>query len=307
MTVTRRDFVRASTALGAALGVSRTLLVSSKEARAAAVGAPEVVWLQGQNCTGCSVSFLNSIYYATADKLLLDTLDVKYHETVMAGAGSTAVSAAQAAYDKGGYVLVVEGAIPTARSGRYCYVWQGTTMLSAVKSYAAKASMILAVGTCASFGGIAAGRPNPTLARSVKRIVGSKKTVVNISGCPVHPDWLVGTVAYILASGAVPALDTYGRPKQYYGTKVHRQCPYSDDDDCEHKVSSFGQRGGLGDLGCKGRWTYADCPTRRWNSPAASTPGVNWCVNAGSPCHGCTASNFPDGMSPFFVGTYGDD
>jgi hydrogenase small subunit len=257
-----------------------------------------VVWLQAQACTGCSVSLLNSIYYLTVDTLLTTTLDVKYHPNLMAAVGSTAIGAAQAAYAKGGYILVVEGAVPMGASGKFCTVWPKMTALNAVRTYAAKASAVIAVGTCASFGGIPKGAPHPTGATSVKAVVGTKP-VINIPGCPVNPDWLVGTVAYLLQYGKAPALDSYRRPTQYFSRTVHSRCPYNDD---APRRTVLGQRNGcLRALGCTGPETRADCPNRKWNSPAASTNGVNWCIGAGSPCQGCTEPNFPDGKSPFYM------
>jgi hydrogenase small subunit len=317
--VTRRDFLKASAAIGTALGLTATGVFKLRKSFAAE-GALPIVWLQGQACTGCSVSLLNSIYYATIDDLLLHTLDLEYHPNVMAAAGSTAVAAAEAARAKGGYVLVVEGAIPSAASGKYCYVWNGVTMYNAVKSYAANAAYILAVGTCASFGGMAAGHPNPTSARSVKYVVGTKKPLINIPGCPAHPDWVVGTVAYILKNGKAPTLDSNLRPTDYYGHKVHENCPYissyvgpnhhSGGHACQlchgsnqgrNIAAQLGQSGCLYGLGCKGPLAGCDCSTRKWNTGAAATAGVNWCVASGSPCIGCTEPNFPDGMDPFFA------
>jgi hydrogenase small subunit len=291
--VSRREFVVASGAIAAAFGLSISGLLGPEAE--GAVGAAQVVWLQGQACTGCSVSLLNSIYYMTPDKLLVDTIDLAYHPNLMAASGSTAVSAAKAAYDKGGYILVVEGAIPTGASGKYCKVWDGMTMLKAVRTYAPRAAGILAVGTCASYGGIPAAAPRPTLAKSVKAIVGTRP-VVNIPGCPSHPDWIIGTVAYMLANGRPPALDSIGRPRQYFPVTVHSRCPYIGTDEIEQ----FGQRGCLIEIGCRGPETFCDCPDRKWNSAAQGAVGVNWCVQAGSPCHGCTQPNFPDGMTPFF-------
>ena len=337
MPISRRDFLKATAAVAGALGISSPLLQREQEALAKE-GGLQVVWLQGQACTGCSVSLLNSIYYATIDDLLLNTLDLQYHPNVMAGAGSTAIAAAEEAYAKGGFALVIEGAIPTAYGGRACYVWPGTTMQAAVTRYAAKAAAIIAVGTCASFGGMAAGRPNPTQARPVKTIVGSRP-VINIPGCPAHPDWIVGTIAYILQNGKVPPLDSYGRPTDFFGKTTHSACPRrssyvgpghhsrgrpclachtlagsgggrargEEDDEAESlnasqiPAAALSMPGCLSPMGCKGVSTYCDCPTRMWNSGAAATPGVNWCIGAGSPCIGCTQPNFPDGMSPFLT------
>jgi NiFe hydrogenase small subunit HydA len=268
------------------------------------------------------VSLLNSISLMSIDDLLLRTLDVKYHPNLMAAAGDQAAAAARAARTRGGYVLVVEGAIPTAAGGVACTVWSGTTALKAVQDLAPKALLCVAVGTCSSFGGVSAGKPNPTGARSLKTIVGSRP-VVNIPGCPAHPDWVVGTIAYILRNGRVPPLDRFYRPTEYFGRTMHDQCPYlssfnslfgrrlshtggrscftchSATDRAIPGADTLDQGGCLYALGCKGRVANCDCPTRRWNAAAAGGVGVNWCVGAKSPCIGCTEPGFPDVMSPF--------
>jgi len=303
MTISRRDFLKASCAVAAALGL-RSSLFRGGEALAAEGGVP-VVWFQAQGCSGCSVSLLNSIYYTTIDDLLLNTLDLEFHPTVMAAAGYAAVSAAQAAYDQGGYVLVVEGAVPTAEGGQYCYLWPGMTALEGVQTFSEKALVTIAVGTCASYGGMAGGSPNPTGAQGVEAVVG-EKPVINIPGCPAHPDWVVGTIAYLLTYGTIPRLDTLGRPTDYFAHTVHSQCPNRQKFfDRNLFASTLSEEGCLSRLGCKGRWATSDCPFRRWNSGAAGAVGVNWCIGAGSPCQGCTEPDFPDGMSPFFTAEEG--
>ena len=160
MNVTRRDFLKAAAASAAALGLSRVQLTRLETALAAS-SRPPVIWLSGQACTGCSVSLLNAVN-PTIDQVLLNTISLNYHPNVMAAAGDLAVAAARSTAQAGGYILVVEGAIPTASSGRYCYVWdeggRSVTMADAVASLAATAQFVVAVGTCASFGGI----PLPT-------------------------------------------------------------------------------------------------------------------------------------------------
>ena len=301
MLISRRAFLKYCTATAGALGLSASGLVKLQQVLAVE-GGPPVVWLQGQGCTGCSTSLLNSIYYATIDDLLLNTIDLEYHPTVMAAAGDLAVSVAEAAYTKGGYVLVVEGAIPTAESGRYCYLWPGMTALDAVKTFSRNAAFVLAVGTCAAYGGIPGGRPNPTGARGVTDAVGQRIEVINIPGCPAHPDWIVGTIAYLLAYGEAPQLDFDNRPKDYYRQPVHSRCPnrkkyYQQD----LFATQLGELGCLSKLGCNGRSTNADCPVRQWNSPAQTECGVNWCIGARTPCQGCTEPDFPDGKSPFYT------
>ena len=283
MELSRRDFMMATSAVAAAFGL-RPL---TEACAAAPSGLPPVVWLQAQTCSGCSVSLLNSIALLNPVDLLTKTISLQYHPTLMSAYGPDAIAAAQAVRNTTGFVLVVEGAIPTASQGKQCYLWPGTTALQGVKDFASKAAFVIAIGTCASYGGVAAGSPNPTAARSVAAVAGTSK-LVNIPGCPTHPDWIVGTIAYLLKNGQAPPMDTYRRPKMFFQRTVHETCPYKDDEDrC------------LEDLGCKGKETYGDCSTRLWNSPGPAQPGVNWCVLSRSPCHGCTEPGFPDQMSPF--------
>ena len=174
--------------------------------------------------------------------------------------------------------------------------WDGMTVLDAVKRYGQNAQQILAVGTCAAFGGIPRAKPDPTGARGVRDVLGSTATVVNIPGCPTHPDWIVGTVAYIIANGKVPPLDMDGRPHLFFSKSVHNQCP----EKYSPRAQNLGEGGCLFDLGCKGKVTRSDCPVRKWNSGGPNQAGVNWCVDARNPCTGCTESDYPDGKSPFY-------
>src|SRR5512136_1410555 len=224
MEITRRDFMKYLTASAVTLGLSN-LPLSRVEQALAAASSPPVIWLAGSACSGCSVSFMNAVN-PTVHQVLLNTVSVKYHTTLMAAAGDLAVSAATSAANQGGYILVVEGAIPTAASGRYCYVWDeggvSVTMADAVRRLAANASYIAAVGTCASFGGIPS-RFCDTGLQSLGAFLG--RTVVNLPGCPAHPDWVIGSLASLTA-GNVPALDSNSRPTAYYKPQViHDRCP----------------------------------------------------------------------------------
>jgi hydrogenase small subunit len=304
MRLTRRDFLRASAAIIAARGLKAMAAPQLEEALAGKVNIP-VVWLQGAGCNGDSVSLLNSIYYATAESLLRDTISLKYHPTLMGAAGESAVTAAKTARASGGYILAIEGAIPTGAEGKYCTIWPGMTMQDALITYSENARFILAVGTCAAYGGVAAGSPNPTASKGVSGILNQSKKLINVPGCPAHPDWIVGTIAYLLANGHAPPLDKHRRPKRYFGKCLHDGCEESLDYDDE--AERLSQRGCLEGLGCKGASTYADCYKRKFNSGAAGRYGVNWCVEARSPCIGCVQPSFPDGMSPFFVASEDDE
>ena len=304
MDVTRRDLLKASAAITGALALKASGLLQLQKAMAGGVNAPPVVWLQGQGCTGCSVSLLNSIEYMTADDLLLNKIDLKFHSTVMAAAGDVASGAAEKTRNDGGYLLVIEGAIPAGEQGEYCELWPGMTMLQGVASFAPGAIAVLAVGTCAAYGGMSAGGPNPTDAMGVNDALdylGLEATVINIPGCPSHPDWIVGTVARLLdvlaGTGDMPQLDGYGRPIEFFGEYIHENCPNKG---IGIKAKVLSDDGCLAGLGCKGQQTHGDCPIRKWNSGAKGEPGVNWCVGARNPCQGCTDPDFPDKMGAFY-------
>lgn len=268
-----------------------------------------VVWLQGAGCTGCSISALNAVS-PKIQNLLLDELvpgqqlNLLFHATIMAGQGEPVIEVLKDTEKnrKGGYILVVEGAIPTAENGAYGSIGERDgkhlTVQQSVEELGKNAVLTIALGTCAAYGGIPAAKPNPTLCKGVKEIFVEKKIetmVVNIPGCPMHPDWFVGTISVILLSGSdALELDRLGRPTLFYGKLIHENCPRRADFDKGKFAQKLGEPGCLYMLGCKGHYTYADCPLRQWNN------GVNWCVKAGSPCLGCVEPEFPDGTSPFY-------
>jgi hydrogenase small subunit len=298
MIISRRQFLQYCTASAALLGLDATGLKRLSEALAAP-NAPTVIWFSGTACTGCTVSLANRI--AAADPvtdvadLLIDHINLAFHSTLMGAAGDEAVASLKTAA-AGKFILVLEGGIPTAFGGNTCILYQeggkAVTALSAVTSLASRSLANLAVGTCASFGGMAAALPNPTGVKGFKAATG--KSVINIPGCPTHPDWVVWTIAQLLA-GKMPALDSYGRPASLFqgdALNIHKKCPRKG----MKEVGTFGQVGCLKKLGCKGPKTQADCPSRQWNNK------TNWCIGANSICLGCTESGFPDKFSPFYSG-----
>lgn len=303
MRVDRRSFLQYCVASAASLGLDLSELGRLKGALAAGT-APTVVWLSAANCTGCTVSFANLFEPSeptdVAD-VLINHINLAYHPNLMGAAGDLAVGALNDATKVAkNYVLVVEGGIPNLFGGHTCTLWteygldgkrRDVTAKEAVNRFARQAKAVLSVGTCASFGGIPAGAPNPTGIQSVQAATGV--TTVNIPGCPTHPEWIAWTVAQFLA-GATIRLDASGRPATLFsgeGKIVHKQCPRLE----AGEASRLGVEGlCLKELGCKGEITQGDCPTRLWNSR------TNWCVGANSLCLGCTERRFPDGFSPFY-------
>ncbi len=300
MKITRREFLNYCTGSAAALGLTATL--GPLERALAATSGPPIIWIKGAGCTGCTVSLANRVSTSApvdlAD-LLIHTIDLVYHPTLMGAAGDLAVQTLQTV-SAGQFVLAVEGGIPTLYNGSTCTIYSqngvDVTALAAVQQLAPKAAKVIAVGTCASFGGMSAAAPNPTQIKSVSAASGV--STINVPGCPPHPDWIVWTIAQLLA-GVSPTLDSYGRPTTLYGKTVHSQCSRINQQ-WATSLSSTGQCNG--NLGCKGRQTHADCPTRLWNNE------TNWCVGtisrdgngADSLCQGCTESGFPDKFAPLF-------
>ena len=292
MKVTRREFLKYCTASAAALGLSSSLGPLAKAL--AAGGGPPVIWLSAASCTGCTVSLANRFSSSApvdlAD-LLIHTINLAYHPNLMGASGDLAVQTLLNA-KAGSFILAVEGGIPTQYNGRTATLWTqngvDVTALSAVQQLAPKASKVIAIGTCASFGGISGANPNPTGVKSVS--AANNVSTINIPGCPAHPDWVIWTIAQLLA-GTTPSLDAYRRPTALFGATVHSKCPRRS----QSWATSLSQTGlCMGNLGCKGRQTYGDCPTRKWNN------GVNWCVASDSLCHGCTQNGFPDKYAPLF-------
>jgi hydrogenase small subunit len=292
--VSRRDFLKYCGIGAGALGLSMTDLGLLEKAMANPSG-PSVIWMQGTGCTGCSESFLNRISTSgpqTAANVLIDAVNLVYHPNLMAAAGAEAVAEAEAAYTKGGYVLAVEGGIPTAFGGNACYAWTYNgieiTFERALRTLANRAAAIVCVGTCAAWGGIPAAPPNPAGIMGVKALTG--RTTVNIPGCPTHPDWIVWAVVQLLLGNPIP-LDSFGRPTEFFSNTVHNLCPRNG----ATKATTFGvDNNCLMDLGCRGPETMANCPSQKWNNQ------VNWCVDANAPCIGCTEPGFP-GINPFYT------
>lgn len=299
MEISRRDFLRYCGMTAGALGLSSLDLGLLSEALANP-SAPSVIWLQGSSCTGCSVSFLNRISTtapATAADVLVSSINLLYHPNLMAAAGDSAARVAQNAYQTGGYVLVVEGGVPTAYGGNPCWAWNwngaDVTFQQAVTQMASRAAKIISMGNCASFGGVAAAAPNPTGVKNVSAATG--RSTINIAGCPPHPDWLVWAIVQILTNKTI-ALDGSGRPTALYTGTVHSRCPRRGTEEAE----TFGiDYRCLKELGCRGPETMGVCPTSKWNN------GVNWCADANAPCIGCTSPTFP--LVPVLGGDGGHD
>jgi hydrogenase small subunit len=289
--VSRRNFLQlcSKIIIAAPVGLSLTRKATAAQV-ARLVGKarrPSVIWLHFQDCTGCTETLLRTSAPDVAH-LILDVISLDYHETLMAASGAQAEAALHTAMEDnaGKYVLVVEGSIPTRDDGVYMQL-AGRPAIQVVKEVASKAAAVIAMGSCASWGGVPSADPNPTGAVGVDSVI-SGKPIVNLPGCPPNPYNLLAVVLEYVTMGRLPELDQYGRPKFAYDRVIHENCPRRAHFDAGRFAGAFGDenhRKGycLYKLGCKGPVTHASCATRHFNE----IPGV-WPIGLGVPCVGCT-------------------
>ncbi len=286
--LTRRDFMKFCTAVAATMGLPVTSVPRIAEA-VTSPQRPAVIWLSGQECTGCVESLLRT-GHPSIETLIFDLISLEYSETLNAGSGHQAETerAKSIEANKGKFILVVDGAIPIKDKGVYCQI-AGKPVLDILNETAPLAAAVIAIGSCAAWGGVAAADPNPTGATPVHEILKSKGiAVVNIPGCPPNPYNFLSTVIHFLTFNTLPALDDKGRPKFAYSRLIHENCerrPHFDAGRFAEEFGDAGHRQGycLYKLGCKGPETYNNCSTLPFND----TPGC-WPVATGSPCFGCS-------------------
>jgi NiFe hydrogenase small subunit HydA len=294
--VSRRDFLKWTSMMTAALMLPP--MFKPLVARAAEnFSRLPVVWLHFAECTGCSESLLRSSY-PNVDDILLDTISLEYHETLMAAAGDQAEKCLeQAIHDfKGKFICVVEGAIPRGLHGQYLRLGpKGKTGLEIAKEVCSQAAATVCIGACAHWGNIPAARPNPTDCAGVGKAIGI--STVNIAGCPPNVVNFTGTLLHYLIFGGLPPVDGEGRPIWAYGKRIHDVCERRPHYDAAEFVEGWGDDGAkrgwcLYKVGCKGPYTFANCGKVRFND------GISWPVMAGHGCIGCTEPGFWDTMAP---------
>jgi hydrogenase small subunit len=293
--VSRREFLRfcsyAATAAGiGASGLSKVIYAFENKPR------PPVVWLHFQECTCCSESFIRSSHPIVAD-VVLDKISLDYSETLQAAAGHQAEKCLHDTIKNqaGKYILLVEGSVPMKDDGIYCTIG-GRSALDILEESAKDAAAVIAWGSCASNGCIQGANPNPTGATPIHKLI--RKPVINVPGCPPIADVMTGVVTHILVFDKIPELDGQGRPKEFYGRRVHDTCyrrPYYDaglfvetwDDEKARKGYC------LYKVGCRGPVTYNACSVTRWNE------GTSYPIQSGHGCIGCSENGFWDN-GPFY-------
>jgi hydrogenase small subunit len=300
--VSRRGFLKFCSATASLMALPPSAIAQVADALAAA-RRPSVIWLSFQECTGCTESLTRS-HAPTVESLIFDAISLDYHHTLQAAAGEAAEAARMAAMQEGGYLLVVDGSIPIGNPA-YSTI-AGVSNLDMLTESAANAAAVIAVGTCAAFGGIPHANPNPTGAVSVSEIV-TDKPIINVSGCPPIPVVITGVLAHYLTFGTIPELDELGRPAAFFGQNIHDRCyrrPFYERGQFAHTFDDEGARKGwcLYELGCKGPTTYNACATLKWNE------GASFPIGSGHGCLGCSEPDFWDKGSfytPISAGLWG--
>lgn len=295
--LSRRDFLKL-VVRGAVLGNFVQLVTPSLQNAVAAgeIKKLPIVMIETGTCTGDSIS-LDNIWTPTMSDILTNITDWRYDWSMTQAHGEATYRYLQETYEKMPYeyVLIVQGAMIQRDGGHYNHVAYENgkliTGIELVRRLGLKAKYVVAIGHCATYGGPVAGYPNPSQATGVQNILPERR-VINVSGCPAHPDWIMGTLLHLALYGE-PELEKYGRPKMFYGDTVHNQCPRRRYYDQGIFATEIGQKECLFRVGCKGPVTYADCAIRRWNDK------INWPIGCNTPCIGCTEPGYPDLMEPF--------
>ena len=289
--LSRRTFMKSCVALTAVLGLPPTMLDTVVKA-AETKELPTVIWLHGHECTGCSEAFIRSSSPFTSD-VILNMIALEYDDTLSAASGVALEGHLQEliAGKKGQYILAVEGGVPLDEDGIYCMVG-GKTFKHQLKEVAEGAAAIIAYGSCSSWGGIQAAKPNPTNTVAVNDVV-SGKPIIRVPGCPPIPEVMTGVIMSYALFGQIPPLDSQGRPKQFYGNRIHDTCyrrAFFDSGLFVEEFDDDASKAGwcLYKVGCRGPETYNSCGNLRWWN------GLSYPIQSGHGCIGCSEKGFWD-------------
>ena len=291
--VDRREFLKWASAATAMLMLPASFTPLVAEAATLTNRVP-VVWMELSDCAGNSEALLRADG-PKIDEIVLDIVSLEFHETLQAASGHQAEKQLEQAIEdfKGKYLLFVEGAIPLGMDGYYGTIGaKAETFVDHLKRISKDAAAVIAVGSCATYGGIPAAAPNPTDAVGVMDIVRGKP-IVNIPACPANPSNMVGVLLHFILTGQIPELDSLLRPKFAFGYRIHDNCERRAHFDAGEFVEEWGDEGAknnfcLYKMGCKGPMTFNNCSIVRYNE------GVNWPIGVGRGCIGCSEPDFWD-------------
>jgi hydrogenase small subunit len=264
-----------------------------------------LLWLQGGACGGNTLSLLNAENPDFIEFLKTYNINLLWHPSLSLICGEDLRELLEEII-KGEIelnLLIFEGTVVKGPKGTGRFnLFAGRPMIEWIKALAPLADYVVAVGDCASFGGVPASDPNPTESTGLqfhKKKKGgflgedfkSKKgfPVINISGCPAHPTWVITTLMLIIENKFnLDMLDDYNRPKFIYSTTIQFGCPRNIYFSYKVSAKEFGHKEGclFFELGCKGSYTQGPCNIILWNNQSSKT-------RVGTPCFGCTEFDFP--------------
>ncbi|MBS1954521.1 MAG: hydrogenase [Cyanobacteria bacterium SZAS-4] len=264
-----------------------------------------LLWLQGGACSGNTMSFLNAEEPSACDLVTDFGINILWHPSLGMELGNDLQQilkdcvSGKIKLD----IFVFEGTVVNAPDGTGTWNrFAGRPMKEWVKELSAAADFVVAIGDCATWGGIPATAPNPTdsvglqfLKKNIGGALGktfkakSGLPVINIPGCPAHPDWVTQILVAVATGRAGDlTLDEYQRPKTFFQSFTQTGCTRNMHFAYKVSTTQFGQRNGclFYDLGCRGPMTHSPCNRILWNRQSSKT-------RAGMPCLGCTEPEFP--------------
>lgn len=302
------------------------LATGSPASRLGPLEAVHVFWFAGMSCDGCSVS-VTGAQAPSVESLLMGAHPglprvILHHPVINVESGPSYMRPHELAIQgklNAPYAIVLEGSISDETlamqtggywSGQGEEPWGPNGELRTVSTdewiarLAPGAAASIAIGTCATWGGVPAADGNPTGAMSLMDFLGKDYRsafgvpVVNIPGCAPVGDNFTETVAAILyflqGFGPLPEFDELGRPAWLFGETVHRHCVRGAYYEEGTYATEFGDKECLVEIGCWGPVVNCNITSRGAINHAGG------CMNAGGACIGCTMPGFPDKFTPFY-------
>lgn len=250
---------------------------------------PNLIWLQGSSCSGCTLSLTNIEDISFLD-FIYQFVNVIHHPNLSLNENFSVAKTLNKAHNelKDDYLLIVEGSIPTLFP--HACLFADTPYVHWVEKMATNATSCISVGTCASFGGITDMHSMQTGASSLSQVLHSakiKKPIINLPNCPLRPEHFIYTLLYYIKFNHLPALDKSNRPKKFFSKTIHQTCTHYNEFKEDIFATKVGEAGCLLELGCQGPVTKSDCMITGLNG------NTNNCIRAGHPCIGCASEHFP--------------
>jgi ferredoxin hydrogenase small subunit len=275
-------------------------------------GRKNLLWLQSGGCGGCTLSLLCAEGPDLMTALDASGIDILWHPSLSEASGGDVLSIINAIVEGRQHldILCLEGSVMMGPNGTgrfHMFGGTGLPMMHWIGELSRRADYVVAAGSCAAFGGITAANGNSVEATGLSHdgrepggLLGaafeSRKglPVINIAGCPTHPNWVIETLSQIaMGNFTRDHMDPHGRPRSYADHLVHHGCPRNEYYEFKASAERPSDLGCMMEhMGCKGTQAHADCNTRLWN-------GEGSCLRGGYACINCTAPGFEEPGHPF--------